>query len=317
MKYFIHVSLLFLYRLATAAISLQEFASEQCTGSQVGSVLSNAGNQFDSSGCVPSNQFHSVTLITADPGFVCNIYADTACANFPVTLEPTAPGTCVNVIGAGAICFSQALFDNPLADSTAAVVIGGSSVTIALPSDNFGEKAINLAFGNAIDQACGDKGCSPTTVQTTTSVHQTCETFEIEVCKHDATCQQTIQVNGNDDNTNQRDYMKGLLLATFVTANKQDPNTDGILTSANDTKGVGGLNPIHVLSFASVVLNDAKGNNLAEMSVEVDMQCSALTPRESGCNDTFKTVVDAALGLVPDVGGLVAAAFDLSCQAFS
>ena len=323
MKY-LHFILSIFLSLTIASISIQVFDSLQCSGDQVANVLSNGGNQNDDSDCVATTGFQSAIILSADPGFVCNLFSTTTCGDSfkEVTLNSTEVGSCFNIIGMGVDCLNEGLLSNPLADSTASITIGKNKITTALNSSDvahsltFPEDVIKQGIGIAINQACSSEtGCDPVINSPLALNHQTCETFEIQVCNTDATCEQTITVEGNFDNVDTRDYMRDLLLAVLAKTHVfNDGGSGGILTAQD---GGGGIETFNLVSFVQVIINDAKGGNQAEMTVRIAFDCTAVSPTDSGCNVTVKTLVDAALGAVPDFGGVAAAAFDLPCDGFS
>ncbi|KEF52005.1 uncharacterized protein A1O9_11995 [Exophiala aquamarina CBS 119918] len=297
---FLVASVVSLLHLVACDISVQGFDDTQCAGNRIGTnVHSNAGNLHESSNCIASDTFESISTISVDAGFQCNIYSDTACQNF---ITSTNTVGCVPVIGQGLTCFSQASFDNPLAGSTGNIGIGKNKI-IASTGDE--------TFERAISNACGDAICDPTSRDVLNFIHgRNCEggladvngNPFLTVCDNRDQCTQTITVNGQFDNTQQRDYMKGLLKATmkqgiggFVQADSRD-------TSPNDQ-----------LSFASVVINDAKGADLASMSMSIEVQCTEIEPDAFNCDQPFIDILKTLVGAIPAVGETIASTFEVAC----
>jgi hypothetical protein len=233
-------------------ISLLAFDDSQCAGDRVGiNVHSNPGAQFEGSGCQAIGAYSSVNVLSLDAGFKCNLYADDQCQSF---LASATQVGCVPVIGKGVICFSQASFDNPLAGSQGRLGIG-STTLIASYSD------IANSVGQLVDKVCGTGICDTTTKDITTFTLGTdCESGlanvdgnpTLTVCDKHETCTQTLTVDGQFTNTNQKDYMR----ETLKTAMAQDYGGGAPKDASSDfTRGL--------VSFAGVQINDAKGALLA------------------------------------------------------
>ncbi|KAF3916805.1 hypothetical protein ABW20_dc0108762 [Dactylellina cionopaga] len=271
---------------ALADISLQAFDQMGCTGNVLNNVHSNPSAPKDGSGCIALNQFQSVGIVTADPGFKCNVYSDAACQSFLQSF--TSAGTCTNIIATGIICFSQALFDNPFSESTAQVQIGQKIITV--------DEAGNALVQSGKSQACGNSGCDPSNPFSKSFQH-----FNKDYSL-------TVTMTSNYDSTNERDYMAALLAQTMATA---ETNSRQDLTGSSEDND----NVLDVPSFAQVVINDKNGNNQAQMTVQFDVTCN---PASGGnCDGLLGTVTSAILGEVPGVGGLLAAAFSVECSATS
>ncbi|KAK6537861.1 hypothetical protein TWF694_010761 [Orbilia ellipsospora] len=272
-----------------ADISIQTFEQMGCMGGVVSNVHPNAAAAHDASGCQALGGFQSVGVISADEGFQCNIYSDSACANFIGSFDSQFVGACTNIIGSGVSCFSQALFDNPFADSTASVTIGRNVVTI----DSDGRTIVN----GGTSQACGDTGCDPTNLYSTPFSH------------FNKDCEQTVKMAGFYNNPNERDYMASLLgtaLAKGMTNERTDPTGS---TEGNDR--------IRDLpSFAQVIISDnSRGLNQAMMSATIDVQCNP--PTEGNCDGLVSEITSDLLGLVPSVGDVIALGFKIGCEAIS
>jgi hypothetical protein len=279
--------------LAVADISLQTFTDDTC-GGEGGSVLQDVhaqgNNVVDSSQCQAQGQFHSANAVTVDPGFVCNIYSDAACANFVGTI---ADQGCTGTIGSAVICFNNAAFSNPFVESTAVVTLGTTAIQF------FGGDTLQNQLNNAVSQACPSSGgCDPTktlvlstTIQpSNVACNEGLQAIDPKACSSED-CTSTIALSGNFDNSNQRDYMKGLM--------------QGALNSAPSP-----------VSFLQVDINDKNGDNQASLKAVITSQCTAVPPPGAiDCSDTFKDGVSGALSLVPDVGGLLALAFQIFCDA--
>ncbi|KAF3928574.1 hypothetical protein AA313_de0200970 [Arthrobotrys entomopaga] len=272
------------FTAALADISLQAFDQMDCTGNVINNVHSNPSAPQDASGCIALNQFQSVGIVTVDPGFKCNIYSDAACQDFLASF--TSAGTCTNVIATGVICFSQALFDNPFAESNVQVQLGQKIITVDLEG--------NVLVQAGKNQACGNSGCDPS------------NPFSKGFSHFNKDCSLTVTMHGNYDNTNERDYMAALLAQTMSTA---ETNLRLDLTgSSEDDDRV-----LDLPSFAQVVINDKNGNNQAEMTVQFDVACNP--PSAGDCNSLLDVVTSTVLGQVPEVGGLLAQAFQVVCSA--
>ncbi|RVX70635.1 hypothetical protein B0A52_05287 [Exophiala mesophila] len=200
----------------------------------------------------------------------------------------SAGTTCTGAIGESVICFNQALFDNPLAGSTAQVTIGTQYLTADLSGSGLIE--------GAADNACGTNGCDSG------------NPFERDWDHLNKDGTFSVSMSGNYDNTDQRDYMRNLLAKAMNLATKNS-RVDLCCSSENN-------NNIHdVPSFAQVVLNDNRGNNVAQMSASLKLTVDAKS--SSDCDSILAQVTEFALGEVPGVGGFLAAAFKIGCTAIN
>ncbi|KAH7076349.1 hypothetical protein BKA63DRAFT_489686 [Paraphoma chrysanthemicola] len=276
-----------LFGLATAGdISLILFGDAQCGGTIVTNVHSNPGNEHALSGCIAAN-FQSAGAASVDPGFKCNVYSDTACQNFVASIEST--NQCETLVGQGATCFSQASVDNPLANIQARVTVGSSVVHFTAEI-----RAAQVSEG-AIQGACGDSGCDPNVAFKK----------DLKLFAGKSKCTITATARGNYDSTSERDYMKQLIAKA------------ALKTSSVDSSQVGGFGnpdsaPSTMSGFIQVVLEDAAGNNKAQMEVTTSASCTKSSG--NGCDSFVADVVKASLGEVPAVGGLLAAGFDAVCN---
>jgi hypothetical protein len=278
------LALIFFFGLASADISLQVFDQGGCQGNVANNIHSNLANPQDSSGCIAPGQYSSIGILTADPGFQCNLYSDAECQNF--LTDASTAGVCTEITGNGVICFSQALFDNPFAESTAEVTLGLTLITVDLAS--------NTLVYAAVSAGCGANGCDPTTPFTKSFDH------------FNKDCTLSVSMEGNYDSTNQRDYMSGLLQSAMEAA---DTNFRQDLTgSSEDNDDV-----LDTLSFSQVVIsNTQSGANEAQMSVTVTVDCAPSSLAD--CQSLLDQVTTTALGAVPGVGGILASAFSVVCQ---
>ncbi|KAJ6260188.1 hypothetical protein Dda_4412 [Drechslerella dactyloides] len=267
---------------AQTGITLQTYDSMGCEGNVITNVRSIPGAPKDSSGCVALNQFQSVGVLNANPGFQCNIYSDPTCQNFMTTFK--AGGVCTNIIATGVICFNQGLFDNPFAASTAQVQVGTRIVTV--------DRDGGFLTRSAAIQACGNSGCDPTNPSTKPWSH------------FNKDCTQSISMSGNYDNTDQRDYMVGILAQAM---------SSGTTNTRADLRGSAADDNVvrDVPSFIQVVINDQNGNNQAQMTVTPSVECSP--PSDGNCNGLLGQITSAVLGSVPSVGGLLALGFEITC----
>lgn len=285
MRWFLGSS--FLFALTSAGdISLLLFSDAQCTGDIVTNVHSNPANANAASGCIATN-FQSAGAATVDSGFQCNVYADTACQNFLTTIKST--DQCETLIGKGAICFSQASFENPLTGVTAKVTIGNSVVHFTAEVRSF------EMTDNALRGACGANGCDPNSPFNK----------DLKLFPGKKKCTVTSTARGNYDNTAVRDYMIQLISDVAL---KQ---------STIDFAGVDGFgNPNSAAStmpgFIQVVLNDATGNNKAQMEVSTSASCEGAST--NGCDSFVADRIKDGLKAVPAVGGLLATGFDAVCN---
>jgi hypothetical protein len=276
-------ALLFLVGLAAADISLQPFTSTDCGGTVINDIHSNAANPQDGSGCIATNQYQSVQAVSVDPGFQCNVYSDNACQDFLQSI--TAVG-CTNVIGTGVICFSQALFDNAFAQSTATVTIGQSIVV----SDTGGGPLMNAAINSGCESSTG---CDPTSPFSQPWEHLNKD------------CSFTVTMTGSYANTNERDYMKGLI-AQALTSGTTDTRQD-LTGSAEDNDTI-----FNLPSFVQVVVTGPDSSIQAQMTATLAVECNPAS--DGDCQSLLGTITNAVLGAVPDVGGILAGAFSVACQ---
>ncbi|KIW64440.1 hypothetical protein PV04_09372 [Phialophora macrospora] len=283
-----------LARLVSASISLATFTQPNCGGDISNNIRSNPANRFESSECVATNQFSSVGVITADPGFKCNIYSDRACANFLQSFA--TPGECGSVIGSGVICFSQKAFDNPLDGASGQLLMGAKFVTVV--------KQASELIQLGVSQACTNVGCDPTNTFSETQNPMTSKELV------------TVSVAGNYDNTQQRDYMRNVLQEAFRLAQSGDrDNPHAFLGADPNNPTIAVLeNPfIHdIPTFAQVVLNDAQGATLAELKVTITQTD---TEKQQACEDSAGKITGAALGAIPVIGGVAGLAFAIGCSA--
>lgn len=302
------ISFLCLISIASADNLLQPFSDGNCGlsgGTALVNVQPNPANQFESSGCITGGQFQSVKYATIDQGFVCNLYSDSACQNFLQTIG-AASGfvTCEAVIGAGVICFAQALFDNPFAFSQAQVTIGQTSI-LGSQGTFDGPQGMDIVVANAVAKACTDNGCDPNTPGTVN--------FDVATCTFLVGCDKSktmsVSVSGNFDNASQRDYMRNILQTVFKqgTTVINDPNT---FSNNGDSL-------VNVVSFAQVVIGGPQGTaledtNLAEMSISI-----SVSDNSSGgfdCEGILGTITESSLEAIPGVGGFAAPAFSIGCK---
>jgi hypothetical protein len=154
---------------------------------------------------------------------------------------------------------------------------------------------------DAISKACRDTGCDSSAQDTITFQFGAQETAFGAPCNPiisdcgQTDCTATLTVDGNFDNTNQRDYMQSILSKVLDEAQAQNADK--------------------TLSFAQVVLNDATGANQAQMSIKIDANCEKASSFD--CDGLVATLIGGVLGEIPAVGGLVATAFDAGCQVAS
>lgn len=279
------LALVLLVRLVTADISLATYSSFDCSGSILNNIHSNPAAEFESSSCITTAQYSSVAVLSADPGFQCNVYRDSICQNFIASISSTP---CTGTIGESVICFNQALFDNPLAGSKAQVTIGTQYLTSDLSGSGLIEGAVGVA--------CSANGCDRG------------NQFKREWSHLNKDGTFSVTMEGNYDNTDQRDYMRNLLAKAMNLAT-QNTRLD-LCCSSEDNNRI-----LDVPNFAQVVLNDARGNNVAQMSASLVLTVDAKS--SSDCDSIQAKVTQAALGEVPGVGGILAAVFEIGCNAIN
>lgn len=298
---------------AAAGITLQAFTDSTC-GDDGGivrmTVADNpSGDIALNSGCQSSLAFNSVDVTNADPGSTCNIFSDTSCSNFVATVSQSG---CSQTTGQSIICFAQtaaqALSKNPFALSTAQVTVGTKAIAASTGSF-FGSdpKGQGAQIAAAVSQACAGGACDDTN-PLSLSFTAVGDCGDPRQCG--STCSQTISVEGNFDNNDQRDYMSNLLQTALTKAS--NPNLTGVSGLAcNDGSCQ------NVISFGEVVINDKDGNNQAEMIVRTNVQCANNPSSDIDCQGILGTVTAAALGAVPEVGGLLALTFTVGCAVAS
>lgn len=310
-------------------ISLQTFVDDDCgggTGAAIQNVHASGKDTTDGSGCQAQGQFHSVNVVSADPGFQCNIYGDSACQNF---LQGVTTPVCTPVIGQGVICFNNAAFSNPFIESTARVALGNQQVMIysepppnqrllpGLPSTGQdGNQQSQIE--NLVSQACtSGSACDPTSK---ISLSRTFQSGNVGFCSNGGdlsqdksqcdpvVCTTSISISGNFNDNNQRDYMKDLMTTALDKA--QVPAAP---TNINDNE----LTILMGLSFVGVQIIDKNKAIQAFLSVTTTSECSAVSP-EAGfqCPQTLVDSVGAGLGAVPVVGGIGVLLFQVACDTF-
>ena len=169
-------------------------------------------------------------------------------------------------------------------DSTAEITVGANSIGLLDDPSSFLTEAVN--------KACGSSGCDPTSQVTRDATFQSnpdCQPL-VGPCDQ-TTCTISATMTGNYDNTNQRDYMTSLLQQIFAKS-------------------------FVAVSFGQVVINDKNGNNQAELAYTYSITCTDEST-SFDCGGFVGTLTSTVLGLVPAVGGLLAGAFSVTCQAFS
>ncbi|KAF2732779.1 hypothetical protein EJ04DRAFT_607115 [Polyplosphaeria fusca] len=275
-------------------------SARSCGGRILDNVNENPGAPNQNSGCVSPGAFNCFLVLTATEGFQCNIFSDNTCQNFVAaiganTVAGVGTPSSFPRSGESIQCFSQDSFDNPNAGTTARLTISSNSID--------GEKNAGTALADAITTSCGDTGCDASATERSftldrdgdapgvfgTECNQLIQDCGIESCKA------TYTVRGNYDNTAQRDYMKALL-----------EKAGNEVSSANTNSQT---------QFSQVVLNDATGANLAEISVEVSVTCGKLGAFD--CDGIEAKLIGGVLGEVPAVGGFTATIFDVTCAATS
>lgn len=279
--------------IASAEISIQPFTDSTCGtsgGSSLSTVSSNSANAEADSGCVITGDFNSINVISADPGFQCDIFRDDSCQEPGGTVfEPL----CTGAIGRAVRCF----IDNPLADSTAQVTLGNSQIAAKVGFDG------GDLVSTAARSACGTNGCDPNTKFTDSYDNSEC--IDPRDCPREI-CNQRVTMTGNYDNANQRDYMSALLQTTMKNAGGGNSKVTRDAARIQDQ-----------MSFAQVVINDQNGNNQAEMAVSVEVECETVSPSGIDCDGLLATITSTLLGAVPGVGGLLAGGFEIACLAGS
>lgn len=250
----------------------------------IANVASVSGNDKDSSGCV-AHDFNSTRAIQGDSGFRCNIYSDASCQNFIYTVD--GPSSCATQglegAGKGILCFSQALFDNPFAESHAEITVGSNVIT-----SNIGGPGMIFT---AAKNACTESGCDPTNVLSNGWVH---------LNKHG---QETLSLTGSFHSGNQRDYLVQLINAVISksVSNQREDRTGSAETDDQI---------LDMFTFYQVVISDLKGNEQARMTAT--WAVTVEPPKKGDCG-IVGTIEKAAFNKIPGVGGVLAQAFDFVC----
>jgi hypothetical protein len=273
--------------VAADGVTLQLFDGPSCNQNSqapdkvVANVNTNSGNQNDGSGCVAAN-FVSAKIINFQNGFKCNIYSDSGCQNFVQSI--TAPDGCDAIPGSSALCFNQALFDNPLAESKASITVGSQDMPVAPNTP--------ILVADAVALACGDTGCDPTHKQTFPFNH------------FNKNGMGTVTMTGSYSDTNQREYMKNLLVQVV---------SDAAHNTRVDTTGSSEDDDIVTdqFTFFQVVIRDENGNIQCQMTVSFDVAVES--PKQGDCG-ILGDAEKLALGAIPGVGGILATSFDFVCQ---
>ncbi|KAK5043616.1 hypothetical protein LTR84_011376 [Exophiala bonariae] len=265
------------------SISLLPFSDTDCGGTQLQDIQSNNANPQDTSNCVSPGPYQSVNIVSVDSGFQCNVYSDNQCQDF---LESFTSTGCTTVAGSGVICFSQALFDNPLAETLATVTVGGPVLTV----NGGGAGAL---ITEAVSSACTN-GCNPNN-----PFKQGYNHLNVEGT-------QSVAMTGTFTSNNQRDYMAALLqgaMTAALTNQREDlccsPETDDVIVDSP--------------TFFQVVLTDQNTQAVqAQMTATITITSS---PGSTGidCGSTQASVTSSVLGAIPGVGGLLATAFTVAC----
>jgi hypothetical protein len=299
---------LILVNFALASIRMVAFTGSGCGsdgGTLLNTVQSNPADKVQSSGCIAmTSSFGSIAVNDADTGFTCNLYSDINCQNIVTSLVgPVKGGTaCHPVIGQSASCFCDACFSNPFAVSKAEVTLSQKVIQGTqgpLITESGAVQGLKAQLQAAV-QHCGSNGClGDDPFQQDFSLVGSCG--DPRQCGEK--CTQSISVSGDFDNNGQRDYMQALLLAALTEANKQTDTQVG--QSAEDSIQ-------NIVSGAQVVINDQNGNNQASMKVLFSVSCSS-NAANLDCGGDLPTAISTVLGLVPEVGGFLAAGFSAAC----
>lgn len=271
-----------------ADITVELFSDDGCGGDvgvSLGKVSSNGNNDKDSSGCQIGPPFGSVRVNSGDPGFQCNLFSDNNCTSFTKTVFFNTSG-CTSVSGSSVICFSQALFDNPFAESKA---------TIFLSSQLHSEQLNNpVNLPQLFSQACSSAGCDPSNPVNVK--------FDIEGKQGTITASAAGRLSSSD----QAKYIQSLLIAAMHGVNFR-------LDNLGTTDAQGNAPTVFDLpNFAQVTIRDKHGNEQGDLSVTYHVVGS--TAKEIDCGGLIAGVTEAALKAVPEVGGLLASAFECACN---
>ncbi|KAF2104826.1 hypothetical protein NA57DRAFT_51625 [Rhizodiscina lignyota] len=287
--------------LVSGEISLNLFTDPDCGGDGGtlvgGNIQDNPGNPLDNSNCVAQGDFSSINILKADPGFQCNVFNDPQCPLSSLLASFTEVG-CTNIIGQAASCFNHALLDNPFAEGNATVSIGRNPVqVVGLGSGDTLQNELN----NAVGQACSSgTTCDPTNTlvlkQTFGPTNPACNEGLGDIPAAKAACSSedcttTIALSGQFGNGNERDYMKSLMQGTM-----------NVLPS--------------LVSFLAVDVTAPNNDQLANIQVTVTTQCTTVPPPSSfTCDGDLAGAISAVVGAIPEVGGIIAAGFVVSCNA--
>jgi hypothetical protein len=306
--FYVAVTLL-LVDSALASIRIIAFTDSGCgsdSGTLLNTVQSNPADKVQSSGCIAmTSNFGSIAVSDADTGFTCNLYSDINCQSIVTSLVgPVKGGTaCHPVIGQSASCFCDACFSNPFAVSKAEVTLSQKVVQGTqgpLITESGAVQGLKAQLQAAINQDCSFNGClGSKPFEQDFSLIGSCG--DAKQCGEK--CTQSITVTGDFDDTNQKDYMQALLLAALTEANKHTDTQ--VEQSAED-----GIQ--NIVSGAQVVINDQNGNDQASMKVLFSVSCSNDAP-DLDCGGDLPTAISTVLGLVPEVGGFLAAGFSAAC----
>ncbi|KAK6540479.1 hypothetical protein TWF694_009270 [Orbilia ellipsospora] len=274
---------LFLSAAVQAAIDFQTFPVMGCVPPGR-TIQSDQANAFDSSGCVNTGIFQSVGVVSMDPGFVCNIYLDTACQKFFQVFDgSTPPQTCINIVGQSVSCFNQQLFNNPYAESLAQVTIGQNRV-VSREEDSIADL---VQFGKS--EACTDTGCDSDSI----------------FLKFDTECLEVV-MSGSFGSANERDYLANVLGAAL----------SGVVTNQRST--VSFENIRDTPDFATIdIFDTAKQSKIATMSVFINNSClkdTSTLPVGETCDQFLSLIPPNLLEAVPAVSGVVSSSFQINCD---
>jgi hypothetical protein len=281
---------LLLVGIVSADIHIQTFTDDaSCDGEPTIDQVTTFENS-DSSACVAAGQYLAVNVLSADPTFQCNFYSDDACQNLIATLD--TPGVCTLLTGTGLNCFTT---------SQQAVVVGGITQVPApahpIATVSTGKSLITVDFSGAVlaqagvQKSCGATACDPTTPFTKPFQH------------FNKDCTLSVTMTGSYDNTDERDYMGGLLEAAV---RQTDANSRVDLTGSSEDNNL----VLDSISFASVVLKGSDDNAIqAQMTYSVAVTCAETS--DADCNSLENTITSELLGAVPGVGEVLSLVFDI------
>ncbi|KIW66010.1 hypothetical protein PV04_08218 [Phialophora macrospora] len=282
---------LLLVGIVSADIHIQTFTDDaSCDGEPTIDKVTTADNS-DSNACVSAGQYLAVNVLSADPTFQCNFFSDDACQNLIATLD--TPGVCTFLTGTSLTCFTT---------SEPAVVVVAPPAPVPAPAHpvatvSTGKSLLTVDLGGAVlvqsgvETSCGATACDPTTPFTKPFQH------------FNKDCTLSVTMEGSYDNTDERDYMSGLLQTA---AGQTDAN------SRLDTTGSAEDNDLVLdsISFASVVLRGSDDNAIqAQMMYSVSVSCAA--PSSADCNTLEKTLTSEVLSKVPAVGEILSTVFNI------